>query len=826
MALVPATAQVQYAQQAKLVGNQTVGTAWQGYSVALSYNGDTLIAGGPSDNGGIGAAWVFTRTGNTWTQQAKLVDPTAVGAAQGTSVAISDDGNTALVGGPGDSSSFGAVWVWVRNGTNWSIEQKLFDDTASPGGMQGQSVSLTADGVMAMVGGPADGVTGSVWFYAKVNNVWTLESKQSGGDALASRYGWAVGISRDGMWAAAGAPLSTLADSAVTLYGPGAPWPASNTYSGPSLQALGNSIAFSGTHLLFGAPLANSVYMDNFVPITSTHVPVNAAFGFSIATSGDGTIAVIGAPGDNSRVGSTLVYQWSNGAWVEQPNKLAASDTRALQGIPVQQGQAVAISGNGTTIAVGGYGDSANAGATWIYTQGPDFGLSISHTDPFHSGQTNAAYHVSVFNGGTASSTGLVTVTLTVPSQAMSPVSLSGTGWACSTATLTCTADGSLQPGASLPDINLIVSVNPNVAGAYDVQATLAPAGSEINPSNDSATSTTNIVGTPDLTIATSCPKPIAPGDRMDNFNLTVTNAGNAPTTGVVSVTDILPPGLMGWYVAGSGWTCAQPVGPCTRSDVLAPGASYPPITFTVFVTGFGPTMWNTATVSVAGDANLANNTSTADLMLAPPTPDLSIALSHTGNFTAGGTGAYSILVTNHGGAATTASISVTDHLPAGFTLAATPVIATWDCSASTASTLSCTRAQALASGNSAAIAFTINIAANAASTTNSATVSGGGDQNLADNTASDPTTVVSNSTITVSIGTNVWGFSFSIDGVTYTTPQVVSWAPGSQHTIATTSPQFAGRTFCNFVSWSDGGAISHTVTADPNVTSYIATFN
>ena len=69
--------------------------------MALSADGNTALVGGPYDNGGTGAAWVFTRSGSTWTQQGpKLVGTGAVGTAeQGWSVALSADGNTALIGG-------------------------------------------------------------------------------------------------------------------------------------------------------------------------------------------------------------------------------------------------------------------------------------------------------------------------------------------------------------------------------------------------------------------------------------------------------------------------------------------------------------------------------------------------------------------------------------------------------------------------------------------------------------------------------------------------------------------------------------------------------
>ena len=69
--------------------------------MALSGDGNTAIIGGSLDNGGTGAAWVFTRSGGVWTQQGgKLVGAGDVGkASQGKSLALSGDGNTIVVGG-------------------------------------------------------------------------------------------------------------------------------------------------------------------------------------------------------------------------------------------------------------------------------------------------------------------------------------------------------------------------------------------------------------------------------------------------------------------------------------------------------------------------------------------------------------------------------------------------------------------------------------------------------------------------------------------------------------------------------------------------------
>jgi hypothetical protein len=104
----------------KLIGTGAVGAAQQGTSVALSGDGSTKIVGGYGDNSEIGAAWVFGF------QSAKLVGNNNVGVAdQGYSVALSADGNTAIVGGYKDNGGAGAAWVFTRSGGVWTQQIKL-----------------------------------------------------------------------------------------------------------------------------------------------------------------------------------------------------------------------------------------------------------------------------------------------------------------------------------------------------------------------------------------------------------------------------------------------------------------------------------------------------------------------------------------------------------------------------------------------------------------------------------------------------------------------------------------------------------------------------
>jgi hypothetical protein len=118
-------ASAQYTQLGdKLVGTGAVDSGCgcgvqQGTSVALSADGNTAVVGGPNDDGSfsssVGAAWVFRRNGGTWSQFGlKMVGRGADGrASQGVSVALSGDRRTILIGGPFDSNDLGATWVFV-----------------------------------------------------------------------------------------------------------------------------------------------------------------------------------------------------------------------------------------------------------------------------------------------------------------------------------------------------------------------------------------------------------------------------------------------------------------------------------------------------------------------------------------------------------------------------------------------------------------------------------------------------------------------------------------------------------------------------------------
>jgi N-acetylglucosamine kinase-like BadF-type ATPase len=109
-----------WAQQGpELFPNDVIGEEIFGSSVALSDDGNIALVGGSQDNEGVGAAWLFNRSGSTWTQQGpKLKGAGEIGRGEfGAKVALSSDGKVALIGGPENNHGVGAAWAFVNVGS-------------------------------------------------------------------------------------------------------------------------------------------------------------------------------------------------------------------------------------------------------------------------------------------------------------------------------------------------------------------------------------------------------------------------------------------------------------------------------------------------------------------------------------------------------------------------------------------------------------------------------------------------------------------------------------------------------------------------------------
>ncbi len=391
MLLVAHSAAAQFAQQgSKLVGTGAVGPAHQGYSVAIAADGNTAIVSGYGDDSYVGAAWVYTLVGGAWLQEGnKLVGTGAIGPCrQGKSVAISADGSTAIVGGPYDSFNVGAAWVYTRSAGAWSQQgTKLVGADAVGSAAQGWSVAISGDGNTAIVGGLWDGGNaGASWVFTRSGGVWSQQgSKLVGTGAVGAAYqGYSVAISTDGNTAVVGGAGDNYLAGAVWVFtrnagvwtqqggklvGGGA---VGTAYQGCSVAVSGdgNTAIVGGTGDDYDAGAAwvftrsGGAWSQQGAKLVGAGADGNAAQGWSVAISADGTTAIVGGPSDNLAAGAAWVFARSGEGWCQLGGKLVGAGAVGA----ANQG-AVAISGDGTTAILGGVYDDSKAGAAWVFSR-------------------------------------------------------------------------------------------------------------------------------------------------------------------------------------------------------------------------------------------------------------------------------------------------------------------------------------------------------------------------------------------------------------------------------------------------------------------------
>src|SRR5579864_2254687 len=317
------------------IGAARFDAARQGSAVALSVDGTTAIEGGPYDDSGRGAAWVFTRSGNTWVQEgAKLSARDAIGERvfQGRSVAISADGNTALIGGDGDSESTGAAWVFTRADSVWTQQAKLIGSGAIGKSGQGSAVALSADGNTALIGGMSDGDgIGAAWVFTRTNGIWTQQgAKLAGTGAVGTAsQGRSVAIAADGNTALIGGSTDDHNHGAVWIF-----------------TRAGDTWAQQGDKLVGSQSVGSAIFQ-----------------GYGAALSGDGNTAVAAGYGDDRNTGAAWVFVRSGSGWTQTGGKLVGAG--ALGG--AQQGYSAALSADGNRLLLGAPNDDRGAGAAWEF---------------------------------------------------------------------------------------------------------------------------------------------------------------------------------------------------------------------------------------------------------------------------------------------------------------------------------------------------------------------------------------------------------------------------------------------------------------------------
>lgn len=277
-----------WVQQAKLRANDPSPEDYFGMSVSL--DGDTAVIGSfAEDDGGSdsGAVYVFDRSGTTWNQSAKIK---ALDAQEGDwfGLSVSHAGDRALIGAPCDHDlgiASGAAYLFERSGTTWTQRAQLHPSDLQITVQFGYSVSL--NGNEALIGGPgyseySPGDKGCAYIFKDSGSVWTQQARLLPGDGdYGDRFGHAVSL-RKGT-AVIGAPWDNLEDGSAYVFArSGTAWNEQAKLTGSDAgvgtgDLFGIDLAFDGATLLIGALYgdpptvrdAGLAYVFEFIPIAS-----------------------------------------------------------------------------------------------------------------------------------------------------------------------------------------------------------------------------------------------------------------------------------------------------------------------------------------------------------------------------------------------------------------------------------------------------------------------------------------------------------------------------------------------------------------------------
>ena len=505
-----------------------------------------------------------------------------------------------------------------------------------------------------------------------------------------------------------------------------------------------------------------------------TYVP-GQPLNYQIVVTNSGPSAAVGAVVSDTVPNTVTVSSWSCAASAGSSCTAVGSGNTINDTVTIPAGGSLTytITGTATNTATGDIVNTASvtppAGVvcapsctlssttTNTNTGTPKLSITKQATPNAFAVGSPGSYSLLVSNSvavGSSSTSGVITVSDTLPAGITASGAASGTGWSCSVSgsTITCTTSTVLPPGVSAPVITVPVTVgaaaaNPSintvtVGGGGDLVCTQPPASPV--PAQCQGTSSTT-VNAPKLDLLKTLGGALVVG-QPQTYTIVVTNNGQAATSAAATVVDNIPAGLVISTPLPGACTASGQAVSCTIPSGLGMGsqASFA-VTVTPDASVQGQQVSNTASVSGGGDptctvppaASLAAHCQgTTTGTVSAPQLLLGKTASPT-SFAVGQAGSYTLTVTNQGTAATSGTTTVTDTVPTGLTIGTLPA----GCTAA-GQQVSCTTTQSLAAANGTT-SFTIPVTAQAAvdgmTVQNAATVTGGGDPGCSASTSPLP---------------------------------------------------------------------------------------
>lgn len=436
-----------------------------GYALALSANGQVALVGArgfppsPANTTGVvGAVYAYSGTPGSWTSYVKIPDYGTASSSDlfGASVAISDDGSTALIGAPGkcfnQSRCGGSVYFYRNSTTSWTNNAAFSDPGNAAADQYGSSVALSGDGTRAVVGTQ----NGTVYFYQlSTLGIWNQVANFSAGGTQG--LGWSVAISGDGQTAFAGNPTGNTSGQVQVYNNVNGTWSAGPVINNPYVGAKSGDL-----------------------------------FGWTLAASTDGTQVLVGsgtAVNGHNQQGAAFLFTLINGNW----NETQELDDPANTALDDFSMGGVALSGDGgqaligaANAAVNGLTNAGFAYALTSPTAGVDLGLTLAPTAGTASPGAAFTLNATVTNHSASSAATNVTLTDILPS---------GVAFGSTSAASYCSANAqtvsclwpTLAAGQSL---SVGITATAATSGSYTEALSVKADQNDPDASNNSASAT------------------------------------------------------------------------------------------------------------------------------------------------------------------------------------------------------------------------------------------------------------------------------------------------------------------------------------------------
>lgn len=393
-----------WTQETMLQASDPIASDRFGCAVSFAQNGTTLAVGAFLANHSSltdpGAVYVFTYANSTWTQQAKVIasDPVASDYF-GWSVSLAaTDGNTLAVGSYlADASSIlnrGAVYIFTRSGTTWTQEAKLLASDGAANDYLGYAVSLSADGTKLIAGAYLDDEgetnTGSAYIFVKSSGIWSqqtrlnLTAEADFTNIVGAQFGIAVAMGASGVTVLVGSHLidtvkGTDSGTAIVFELSSGTWTKTqhflpnNTFD-TNYDYYGNGIAVSadGNTIAVGSPIDTNNITQNYEGLVTIFTKsgsnwvqqarlrandsgYNDYFGSAVVLSSDGNLLAVGAKFNDinnatnvNDIGVVYIFVRNAGTWTQR-NRVEPSTTTGV----LNYGLNISVSSSGNTMVVG-----------------------------------------------------------------------------------------------------------------------------------------------------------------------------------------------------------------------------------------------------------------------------------------------------------------------------------------------------------------------------------------------------------------------------------------------------------------------------------------